>query len=74
MINTIMNACLFLGVFIMHFQCSYQPFRIRLAINSSLDTPLLITTLQVHDKHTSEKTLIQYWAGIWNLKVVPPGA
>ena len=33
--NTIMGACLFWGVFIMHFQCSYQPLCIALAINGS---------------------------------------
>ena len=29
-------------------------------INGLSDTPWLITTLQVHDKHTSEKALIHY--------------
>ena len=60
MINTMMNACLFFGVFIMDLQCSYRPLCIGLAINGSSNTPWSITTLEVHDKDTTEKALIHY--------------
>ena len=44
----------------MHFQCSYRQLCIILAINGLFNTPWSITTLHMHDKHTSEKALIPY--------------
>ena len=65
MINTIMEASLFLGVLVSYicpFNCSYRRLCVRLAINDSFDTSWSITTLQVHDKQSSEKhsTIIHY--------------